>query len=281
MIPAAEPVLTADDRAVWDVWWRAALERSRTQAHRRKVDRARAAIGEALSAPGARSWCCMVSGGKDSTVLAELVGEVAPGTHAASEKDDMDFPGEVEFVQSLCARAGLPLTVLTPPVSPREVIAREAARLGPTDDWHGRAAELSKVCFYEVVEAHAAAYAGIFLGLRSEESRGRALNRATHGALYRKRPSERHPAGQWVSTPLCDWRGIDVYAFCAARGIELLPVYRCVGLMHREEPWRLRKSWWLPNGATARYGGVAWLRRYYPSLYRQLVAWMPQATLLT
>jgi hypothetical protein len=34
----------------------------------------------------------------------------------------------------------------------------------------------------------------------------------------------------------------------------------------------LRKSWWVPGAHT---DGVAWLARYYPSLYRQLCAWLP------
>lgn len=275
----AEPILTADDRACWESWMRAAREHSRTRQHAGRVERARGIVADALNA--APSWCCMVSGGKDSTALAALVAETAPGTPVASEKDDMDYPGEEVYVTALCARLGLPLTILRPPVSPKEVIAQEAAKVGVLGDWHGRAAELSRVCFYELVEKHGEAYAGIFLGLRAEESRGRRLNRASHGALYHKRPDTHHVAGQWVCAPLSDWRGIDVYAFCAARDIDLLPVYRCIGFLHREEPWHVRKSWWLPNGTSARYGDVAWLRRYYPSLYRQLREWMPDAALLT
>lgn len=42
------------------------------------------------------------------------------------------------------------------------------------------------------------------------------------------------------------------------------------------DPARIRVAWWLPAGHTAD-GQVAWLRRYYPSLYRQLTAWMPDA----
>lgn len=66
--------------------------------------------------------------------------------------------------------------------------------------------------------------------------------------------------------------------FRALPGIELLPLYRCIGLMHRDEPWRLRKSWWLPGAGAAR-GQVVWLRRYYPSLYSRLVSWIEGATL--
>ena len=73
-----------------------------------------------------------------------------------------------------------------------------------------------------------------------------------------------------------DARAFDIYGYAARYDVPLLPVYQCVGLMHRDDPSRIRVAWWLPAGHTAD-GQVAWLRRYYPSLYRQLCAWMPDA----
>ena len=43
-----------------------------------------------------------------------------------------------------------------------------------------------------------------------------------------------------------------------------------------DQIFRSRKSWWVP-GSHSRWGGAAWLRHYYPSLYQQLAAWMPDA----
>lgn len=111
---------------------------------------------------------------------------------------------------------------------------------------------------------------GIFLGLRQEESRGRRMNRVTRGTLYRK------ASGQYVATPIVDWSGLDVMAYMASRDIEPLSVYRCVAFMHADEPWRVRKSWWIP-GASTRFGGIAWLRRYYPSLFARLCELLPDA----
>jgi 3'-phosphoadenosine 5'-phosphosulfate sulfotransferase (PAPS reductase)/FAD synthetase len=270
-----EPALTAADRKCWDMWMRTCATHARTRAHAGRVAAARRIVARAFEQTP--SWCVMISGGKDSTAMAGIVADVAPGTPAASEKDDMDYPGEEEYVSDLCARLGLPLTILRPPVSPREVIAREAATVGVDGDWHGRTAELSKLCFYEVVESHGALYDGVFLGLRSRESHGRRMNRAVHGVMYRKRPTIRHAEGQWVCAPLSDWHSIDVYAYALKRGLDLLPVYQCVAFMHRKDPGTIRKSWWLPNGRGVSHGDVAWLRRYYPSLYRQLVEWMPDA----
>jgi hypothetical protein len=98
--------------------------------------------------------------------------------------------------------------------------------------------------------------------------------RQTRGLVYELRGR----SGQVRANPLGDWNGLDVYAYAVSRGIELLPLYRCLGLMHAAEPWTLRKSWWLPGAGAAR-GQVVWLERYYPSLFRRLVSWLPGATL--
>src|SRR5690606_13832135 len=98
---------------------------------------------------------------------------------------------------------------------------REHAReMRADEDMHARTAALSKAAFYSVVEEATAPHDLVFLGLRAEESRGRAMNRATRGTLYRK------ANGQVVCQPLADWRGLDVYAYLFARGIDVLPVYR-------------------------------------------------------
>lgn len=260
-----EPVLRDDDLEAWDALQRAALVHARTTAHRRRVDAARRSIGLALEASS--SAAVMWSGGKDSTCLTHLVcAELGYNVPVASEKDDLDYPGERAYVEDLGRAWGLDLVILEPAVSPRAWYA-EHAREVYGEDVHGRAAEMSKKCFYEVVDGWSRGRDLIFLGLRAEESRARRMNRAVRGQLYRK------ASGQMVSTPIVDWRGLDVYAYAAARGIEFLPLYRCIAFDHAREPWTVRKSWWVPAGGADRKGGTAWLRRYYPSLFWQLVEW--------
>jgi 3'-phosphoadenosine 5'-phosphosulfate sulfotransferase (PAPS reductase)/FAD synthetase len=208
------------------------------------------------------------SAGKDSTALTYLVVVHCGAAHVrvVSEKDDLDYPGEEEYVTSLAAEWGAQLAIVRPSISPLGFLKEAAARgeLRADDEIHARSAALSKACFYGLMDAEAAKHDLLFMGLRAEESKGRRVSRRVRGLWYPVKSGRIH------CCPLGDWRGIDVYAYLLSRGIELLPLYQCIGLMHRDRPWMIRKSWWTP-GTYAKDGGIVWLRRYYPSLYRRLV----------
>ena len=267
-----EPVLREDDIEAWNLWQRAAAAWATTASFERHVEAARRIIRKCMDeTPNAAvSW----SGGKDSTVMTHLVCVDCKADVAVfSEKDDLDYPGEEEYVRGLGDAWGLKLTVLHPPISPREWIEQHRAQMNAGDEIHARAAGLSKACFYNVMKDANRGYDAVMLGLRTEESAIRRNLRATRGRYYELAD------GSYRVLPIADWKGLDVYAYAISRGIALLPVYQCLGLMHRHDPSKIRKSWWLPGG-TAQYGQVTWLRRYYPSLYRQLLEWFPDATMM-
>jgi len=269
--PPPEPILTSDDRSIWEGWCRAALAHSRTQLHRRRVERALADV-EAFAARVRRpyvAWSC----GKDSTAMAHLACVLAGhrGWRVLCIKDDLDFPGEEEYALALAGQWGLEqLDIVRPAFSLQDWIAEHLATMEIGDDVHGRTAGLSREAFYPLIEQYAERIDadGVLLGLRAEESPGRNMNRASRGTIYG------HSDGRLRCTPLADWRGIDVYAYLLSRGIEPLHVYRCCGLA--TSPDRVRKSWWFP-GAHVNYGATVWLRTYYPSLYRRLCELWPIA----
>lgn len=269
-----EPVLQQDDIEVWDTWMRAAAVHAGTRAHARRVDSARGVVERALqvSKNTSVSW----SGGKDSTALAHLVVVTcgAKSVELMSEKDDLDFPGEDAYVRDLAATWGARLRIVRPDVSPLQWIREHAHEMHAGDEIHARSAGLSRACFYRVVGTADRAYDVVMLGLRAEESGQRRHLRKARGRLYALRGRN----GQTRALPIADWQGIDVYAYLQAHDVPLLDVYRCVGLLHRDDPSRLRKSWWLPGAGTAR-GQVAWLRRYYPSLYLQFRTLFPDASM--
>ena len=263
-----EPILTDDDRACWDRWMRTARVHATSRRFARRLDEARRVIDAAMAhAPVIAMW----SGGKDSTVLVHLACVelgLRDSVEVRSEKDDLDYPGEREYVERLAREWSLRLRVYEPEASLEAWVAARAGHLTSGDDLHSRSSDLSRTHFYPLVERMNEGASAVLIGLRKEESRHREASRAAHGTLYRTR------SGRWHATPLADWSGLDVLAYVESRGLELLPVYRCIAFMHRDEPWRVRKSWWLP-GTSARYGQAAWLRRYYPSLYRRALQWFP------
>jgi 3'-phosphoadenosine 5'-phosphosulfate sulfotransferase (PAPS reductase)/FAD synthetase len=264
----SEPVLSLDDVAIWDRWQEVCSVHAQTRAFRRRVDSALRVVERAVrEAPRTMvSW----SGGKDSTVMTHLVC-VRAGAKVAvvSEKDDLDFPGEEDYVRRLAEAWSLDLRIVRPPVSPWEWFVEHGRTLRVGEDVHGRSAGLSKACFYGVMESANREFDAVMMGLRSTESSARKRLRKSRGRDYELVSGRRHVL------PIADWSGLDVLAYAHANGIELLPVYRCVALMHEHAPWNIRKSWWRP-GASAWFGQIAWLRRYYPSLHARLQAVMPQ-----
>jgi 3'-phosphoadenosine 5'-phosphosulfate sulfotransferase (PAPS reductase)/FAD synthetase len=259
-----EPLLSAADARVWDRWRMTFDMHARTASFRRAVVQAQRVAEEALST--AKAPVVALSGGKDSTVMTHLIAQsFGPYLPVVSEKDDLDYPGEEEYVRGLADAWKLDLTIVRPPVSPMQWLLQRRGSLSAGEDMHSREAGLSKACFYGVMEKANEGHDIVFMGLRAEESMARRKNRKTRGLTYVLK------TGQRRSTPLGDWTGLDVLTYLQVHQIDPLPVYRCCALLpeHRERPWLIRKSWWIP-GEHAKHGGVAWLRWYWPSLYTKL-----------
>ena len=266
-----EPRLTDEDYRAWAQWQATAAIHSRSLPFLRRVESSKRYVGDALAQQP--DTCVMWSGGKDSTVMTHLIGVTMGAKHLTvySEKDDLDYPGEEQYVTDLAAQWGLNLKILRPTVSPTEWLNAHRHELHVGGDIHSRAASLSKAVFYGLVKSASSNHGGIFLGLRQDESRARRMNRATRGPVYTKND------GQTVCTPIVDWSGLDVMAYAVRHDVPLLSVYQCIAFMHAREPWRVRKSWWVPEASSQRHGGVAWLRHYFPTLYRKLAEWVPRA----
>lgn len=260
----SEPVLSAEDVRVWDRWCITFAMHARTLRYQRAVDSARRVASEALSV--ARAPSVSWSGGKDSTALAHLV-RVGLGAdvHVLSEKDDLDYPGEESYVRGLADAWEVNLTIVRPPVSPLAWLLERRGQLSAADDMHSRAAGLSKACFYGPMDEANKQHDLLLWGLRAEEStRRRAL-------LTRKGHTYQVKSGPARCAPLAHWTGLDVFAYLQTHDVDPLHVYRCCGFLpeHRLRPWLIRKSWWIP-GAHAAHGAAAWLKRYWPSLFRKL-----------
>lgn len=261
-----EPVLTVDDVESWAMWEKAFLVRSKLASFRRLVDGSKRLI--ALELERSRSPLVSWSAGKDSTALAHLVVEAMGAKHVTlmSEKDDLDYPGEEEYISKLACQWGASLRIVRPEVSPAAWIEARCSAMSPGDDIHSRRSGLSKACFYGVVKEADRGHDLVMLGLRGEESAIRRNLLRRSGLAYTL------ASGQRRANPIGWWKGEDVFAYLLSAGVEPLDVYKCTSFMHHGKPWLIRKSWWLP-GSSAKHGQYAWLRRYYPSLHRKAEGW--------
>lgn len=271
----SEPILNDEDRRIWRQLQRTVGLHVKTRKFANVVEKSREVICQALFMIDEMKLISRVawSAGKDSTAMVALIADVCricsrEPIRAMSIKDDLDFPGEEKYLNEVATKIGVEVDIVHPKHSLQEWVLNIRDKIAPGDDIHGRSSGLSKNGFYSVIEKHDIQNNVMctFLGLRKDESRGRLLNRASRGPIYRLH------SGKVIVQPICDWSGLDVFAFLKEKEIEPLPLYRCVR-MHRE-PWRVRKSWWLPGEAACRGQGV-WLRTYYPSLFNRMTELLP------
>lgn len=243
----------------FEYWQELYLLHAETYSFRKKVDAA-AEVIDKYANMGVKSYLS-VSGGKDSTAMAHLVNTTCGYDYlVVSEKDDMDFPGEREFMVELCEKFDYRLEILTPTRSLWEV----AQTVDFTEDIHSKGTEFSDENFYGLLREFQRknGYDGVFLGLRAEESKIRQWNRKKRGHIY-----ENKDWNQWVCCPLVDWTARDVFAYLFANDVPILDVYfktKFVGT-----PEKIRKSWVLPS-AQASEGQAVWLKYYYPELFDRL-----------
>lgn len=163
-----------------DYWHELYTTHASTSAYQRKVEKASVVIKEFLS-HDIKSYGS-ISGGKDSTAMMHLINQIDPSISFVSEKDDMDFPNELDYMDSLRERYDLNLTIISPPVKLWDVIMDHNFM----EDIHSKGTNFSDTYFYSLLrnyqEQHG--FKGVFLGLRAGESKGRKFNYMTNGAIY-------------------------------------------------------------------------------------------------
>lgn len=230
--------------------------------HKKRVERAKSVIAEALSKN--LSWYVACSAGKDSVVLAHMVNEMSPGIEIWSEKDDMDFPGEHEYIQEIAQQYNWNINIVSPHVS----LWSELEKQDICEDLHSKGVSFSDENFYALITQQEERFDGVFLGLRADESIGRCKNFKKRGHLY-CRKNKKH-----TCIPLSTWQADDIFAYCVERQIPLLDVYYKTKF-HNGDPTQIRKAWVLPS-ARASSGHCVWLKYYYPELFDRLAKISPE-----
>lgn len=226
---------------------------SRLPRMRLRIDEARANIAEWLSRCS-RPYVAW-STGKDSTVMLWLILEQKPDVEVIYFDADSALPDSVELMERLKREWNLNLRVLK-----TRPILDTFAEYGldhPRIDYYTMRDTVWKPVRQLVREG----YDGVAVGVRADEARERAIASAKYAPLWKAKGT-----GIWTCWPLHNWSSRDVWGFIVSRDLPYNTAYNKTMFTDFE---KMRVSYWA--GETGRtYGRYAWLRYYYPDLYRLL-----------
>lgn len=220
---------------------------AKTEAFRRKLDRARIEIDRATS--GDHQWVVSSSWGKDSCALVGLVSEVrGERFEAAHLRSPYELPGYehvLEWARERC-------TVYT--IDSTRTLSEYIEWLSEHGLGYERESQQSagkKAKADQLIDwVRGNGYQVQLLGMRADESKARRTCFTVRGLTY--------PAhGLTVSNPIGWWTARDVWAYLVSRGIPWHPLYDATTHGYTRE--QLRNAGWL---SVARYddGRTAWLR---------------------
>lgn len=210
------------------------------------------------------------SGGKDSTVLLDLVRQVMPAAPAAFYDSGCEYPWTYDLVEAYGVE-----TVY--PERPHLDMLRAGGYWGrvATED-PDLTFDFLRVLVQEPSERwrRQQELAVVAIGLRAQESKGRYLSAKRRGDLYQL------TSGLWHLCPLAWWTDADVWAYIASRGLAYNDAYDRMAACGFE-----RRSWRVSTllGSSGAYTDQRYttLRSIWPDGWAALVAEFPKIGHLT
>jgi len=235
--------------------------RAQLREFRYRVDRALRVIGQAR-AHG--RIAISFSGGKDSTVLLDLVRRVAPDSVAGF----WDSGAELQSTYDLVAHYGVEM--VQPKMSFPEMCRYGGWWGHPNPVEKGKRFPYDKILIHEpsrrFCEKHQCSVVAV--GLRADESGVREIRARQHGELDWIDRSE-----TWMLCPLTWWTTDDIWAYIASRNLRYNAAYDQMAEMG--VPRREQRISTLLDKTAATTGRFAVLKRLDPGLWNQLVIDFP------
>jgi phosphoadenosine phosphosulfate reductase len=232
-----------------------------TRIYKARLDSARRIVSGALVA--SRNGYIALSGGKDSTVVMELVRRQAPELPCVFSDDEWNFPETMEYIGrvSNCTR-----------------IAATVKHAEWFTSWeHGPEGIPDNTIWVDAPKnnglqtyAKERGYDLVYLGLRQEESAARKMHLRTMGPLFRAQSDQ-----TWHCNPIHDWTWQDVWAYIVSNNLDYnraydrleelgeLPQYQRIGPFAVERVLQL--------------GQLVILKRGWPELFNRFAAEHPEA----
>lgn len=244
----------------------------------RKVELAkdvcRAAIEDVgRASPYSGGLYCGCSGGKDSVAMTGLLYEAGFRLPVAYCHTGMDTPGSEDTVQELSDHIEEPIEVVEAEADVWEWIAGLPMSFDLLGGDYRAFLHVFSAVNLSIAYGYETNRSGVFLGMRTEESRGRRLNRMFRGKLYQNSVDKR-----WTCQPIVDWTAKDVFAFAVSRELPIHPYYRLAlekMEVHPESP-QSRVGCMLPEDGVVSWKVLQPMSMLYPEMYRHLVSIRPE-----
>ena len=207
--------------------------------------------------------CVSFSGGKDSTVLLDLVRFIQPEAPAVW----FDSGAELEATRQICTHYGA--IQIEPKLSVVEIWKRMGYGGCIAIDPHANL-NLQRILIDEPAErALRQLNCEISaIGLRSEESPARKKSAKYHGPLFRT------ISGYIRLCPLLEWTADDIWAYIAHRELAYNSAYDRMAEMGIERQYQRIST--LLDGKAATVGRYVYLKRCEPELFNRLAAEFPK-----
>jgi 3'-phosphoadenosine 5'-phosphosulfate sulfotransferase (PAPS reductase)/FAD synthetase len=210
-------------------------------------------------------WYVSVSGGKDSTVVLDLVRQIVPDAPAVAFVQKWMLPETIAYLRSVSDLA---------PVAARDVGDLEYTDGRWRDETEARAVwpAVTWLPWTDAAADHRYGRRedGAFLGLRADESRGRRMNMRTRGVLYHNQTAD-----QLVCTPIVRWTVADVWAYVLSRNIPYNAAYDV--LERLGVPRQRQRIAEFSIERVVQFGTLAILKRGWPNVWNAYAEEHPDA----
>jgi 3'-phosphoadenosine 5'-phosphosulfate sulfotransferase (PAPS reductase)/FAD synthetase len=256
----------------WNTWLKTWEVHAESRALERKVLLAVETIKDAAARQPNRY--VGVSGGKDSVAVAGLVRDAGfiaafPLVHCSTP---IDTPGSLETVNQLADRLDMDLDIVDPDDDVWLWLESLPANYDLLGDGYVAFLHRFSAVNLSIAYCYEQEREGVFLGLRTEESKGRTINRMVRGKDYQLRD------GTWTCQPIVDWSARDVFGYAVMMDLPIHPYYRLalerMGISP-ESP-QSRVGCMLPEDCVTTWPVLHPMRVMYPELWRHIVKIRPE-----